>query len=196
MQNRFLTRRDNDTLTWLEIDTFFDWYLQNPNFGGAFAEDATFSNVYNRIRWNPLPWMNFELNSQLPILDDGFTDVNSRINFMVNRNISLLIDHRYINGNPFFEDSSLLGIGGYFRLGENWGFSFRDRYEFEDSTLQEQRYQIHRDLSSWVASLGFVVRDNRGGDDEYGILLSFTLKDLPSVNLPFDFDPQSQLSGN
>ncbi len=196
VQNRLLTRRDNNTITWLEIDTFFDWYLENPNFGGAFAENASFSNVYNRLRWDPLPWMNFELDSQLPILADGFTEVNSRLNFLVNRNVSLLLEHRYIDGNPFFEDSSLLGIGGYFRLGDNWGFSFRDRYEFEDNTLQEQRYQIHRDLSSWVASLGFVVRDNSGGDDEYGVLLSFTLKDLPSVNLPFDFDPQSQLGAD
>ncbi len=196
VQNRLLTRRNDDTVTWLEIDTYFDWYLDNPNFGGAFAEGASFSNVYNRLRWNPLPWMKFELDSQLPILADGFTEVNSRLSFMLNENVLLNIDHRYINGNPFFEDSSLLGIGGYVRLGENWGFSFRDRYEFNDNTLQEQRYQIHRDLSSWVASLGFVVRDNSGGDNEYGILLSFTLKDLPSVNLPFDFDPQSQLGAD
>jgi LPS-assembly protein len=196
MHNRFLTRRNNDTQPWLEIDTFFDWYLDNPNFGGAFAEDASFSNVYNRLRWTPLPWASLELDSQLPVFDDGFTEVNTRLNFLVNRNVSLQIDHRYINGNPFFEDSSLLGIGGYLRLGENWGFSFRDRYEFNDNILQEQRYQIHRDLSSWVASFGFVMRDNSGGKDEYGILLSFTLKDLPSVNLPFDFDPQSQLGSN
>ena len=40
------------------------------------------------------------------------------------------------------------------------------------------------------------MRDNRGGEDEFGVLLSFTLKDLPSIALPLNFDPQSQLQGS
>jgi hypothetical protein len=82
----------------------------------------------------------------------------------------------------------LLDFNAYIRLGDNWGFSFRDRYEFADGTLEDQSYQLHRDLSSWVASLGAVIRDN-GTKKDYGIILSFTLKDLPNVSLPISFDP-------
>jgi hypothetical protein len=81
-------------------------------------------------------------------------------------------------------------LGGYVRITDNWAFSFRENYEFETSTLESQRYELHRDLSSWVASLGLLVRDNSGGEDEIGLLLTFTLKDFPNISLPFAFDPQ------
>ena len=41
-----------------------------------------------------------------------------------------------------------------------------------------------------IASLGFVVRDNSGVND-YGLVLTFTLKDLPGVHLPVSLDPES-----
>ena len=66
----------------------------------------------------------------------------------------------------------------------------RESYEFEDSTLESQRYELHRDLSSWVASLGVLVRDNRGVED-FGVILTFTLKDLPNLRLPLSLDPES-----
>jgi LPS-assembly protein len=191
VRNRLQTRRDSVTFNWLEMDTFFNVNLQEPDFPGSTFQDGRFSNIYNRLRWSPLPWVGFALNTQLPLIDEGFSEVNSSVNFLVNRNIRLNAGQRYLSGNPFFEDSNLVTVGGYYQLNENWGFSVEEDYEFEDSTLESQRYQIHRDLSSWVASLGVIVRDNRGGESEYGILLTFTLKDFPAVSLPLGFDPQS-----
>ena len=39
-----------------------------------------------------------------------------------------------------------------------------------------------------MASLGFIVRDNDGVND-YGFVLTFTLKDIPGVRLPVSLDP-------
>jgi hypothetical protein len=100
----------------------------------------------------------------------------------------LSIGHRYIDSHPLFIDSNLLNFGAYVRIGDNWGFSLRESYEFQDSVLESQRYELHRDLSSWIASLGFTVRDNRGAED-YGVILTFTLKDLPNLRVPLSFDP-------
>ena len=82
-----------------------------------------------------------------------------------------------------------------YRVNDNWALSFRDEYEFADNVLQNQVYQVHRDLSSWVASLGVSIRDNRGVND-FGVLLTFTLKDLPNVRLPFTLDPTAIISGS
>jgi hypothetical protein len=46
--------------------------------------------------------------------------------------------------------------------------------------LESQRYELHRDLSSWVASLASSSATTAGVND-YGVLLTFTLKDLPNV---------------
>ena len=195
VRNRLQTRRDSRALNWLELDTFVDVNIDRPAFGGSVLdEDGTFSNVVNRLRWTPLPWVYMTLDAQLPLLDRGFTEVNTSLGFMVNANVQLNIGHRYIADNAFFPDSNLVNLGGYFRLNDHWGVSVRELYELQDNILETQRYELHRDLSSWVASLGFVVRDNRGVND-YGLVLTFTLKDIPGVHLPISLDPDDLAGG-
>jgi len=189
VRQRWQTRRDNQTIDWLEWNAYFDAYLDRPDYNQImFADGGSFSNIYNRFRWTPLPWLSLDLDTQLPLIDEGFTEVNSNVNFMVTQNVRLSIGHRYIDSHPLFIDSNLLNFGAYVRIGDNWGFSLRESYEFQDSVLESQRYELHRDLSSWIASLGFTVRDNRGAED-YGIILTFTLKDLPNLRVPLSFDP-------
>ena len=189
VRNRLQTRRDNDTLNWFELDTFFDVNLDRPNYGSqdALTDTGTFSNVFNRLLWNPLPWMSFQLKSQLPLFDTGFTEVNSNLSLMLNKSVSVSLGQRYIDGNKQFPNSNLVTFGGYYRINDNWAFSFRDQYEFNSSILEHQLYQVHRDLSSWVASLGVNVRDN-GGVNDVGVLVTFTLKDLPGIRVPFALD--------
>jgi hypothetical protein len=196
VRNRLQTRRDDDTLNWFEIDTFLDVNFDRPNFGGysVLADTGTFSNLFNRLRWNPLPWMSFQLDSQFPLLDAGFTEVNSSLNLMVNKSLSVNLGQRFIDGNKQFPNSNLVTFGGYYRVNDNWAFSFRDQYEFTDNVLENQIYQVHRDLSSWVASVGLSLRDNRGVN-EVGVLVTFTLKDLPNIRIPFALDPNAAATG-
>jgi hypothetical protein len=106
-------------------------------------------------------------------------------------NLQLSFSHRYLNNNPFFQHSSLVVLGGYYRLNDNWGFGFQEQYEGTIGLFQEQRYVIYRDLTNWVASFGAVVRDNTGNKKEYGVLLSFTLKAFPKFGFDLNFDPGS-----
>ncbi len=196
VRNRLQTRRDNDTLNWFEIDTFFDVNIDRPDFGrlDVLSDTGTFSNLFNRLTFTPLPWVNFQLDSQVPLLDTGFAEVNSSVNLMVNKNASVSLGQRYIDGNKQFPNSNLVSFGGYYRINDNWAFSFRDQYEVADSVLESQVYQVHRDLSSWVASLGLSLRDNRGVND-VGVLVTFTLKDLPNIRVPFSLDPSGTGGG-
>ena len=50
-----------------------------------------------------------------------------------------------------------------------------------------QQYSLHRDLGNWVAGMGVTMRDNRL-KNEYGLMFSLTLKDFPSVSLPFNLE--------
>jgi hypothetical protein len=94
-----------------------------------------------------------------------------------------------------FEPSNQLTVGTYVRLGENWGFTVRETYEFVESILQQQRYEIHRDLSPFVGSLAFLVNNNGDGKYDYGVALILTLKDLPLARIPLQFDPSQLSSG-
>ena len=157
------------------------------------ADTGTFSNLFNTIRWAPLPWLSLSVVSQVPLFDHGFYQINNTLSFQVTRDLTVGLGERYINGNSQFQDSNLITLSGYYRINDNWAFAAAEQYEFATSTLEQQTYTISRDLSSWIASIGFDI-GNSGGVKSYGVILSFTLKDLPNVRLPLTLDPNS-LSG-
>jgi len=192
MRNRLQTRRDDATFNWFEMDSFIDVRFQRPVFAGLEPDPGTYSNFVNRLRWNPLPWVIVSADAQLPLLDKGFTEVNSNLSLLVNKHASLSLGHRYLSENVLLRDSSRFTIGAHYRLNENWAFSMNGFYENQDKTLEYQSYEVHRDLSSWVASLGVLARNNGTGakpNYDYGVILTFTLKALPNVRLPVSFDP-------
>lgn len=185
VSNRFQTRRNRTTFNWLTSNTYIDGFIDDPEY------DRDFSNLYQDITWSPLPWAKLSVGAQLPISDDdgNFSEVNTRATFMPTDSLELSVGHRMLSDHPVFEDSSLIDFGAYTRFNENWGFSIYERFEMDDNTLETQQYSIHHDLTSWVASVGAVIRDHRE-EKEWGVLLSLTLKDFPGVRIPMDFDPQ------
>jgi LPS-assembly protein len=185
VRNRLETRRDDQTITWLELDTFLDVNFENP------YDRTDYSNFFNNLRFTPLPWMSFTINSQVPAFAKGFTEVDTLANVQPLSNVQLSVGHRYLNNNPFFQNSSLFVVGGYCRINDNWGVGVQEQYEATTGILEEQRYSIYRDLSAWVASFGGVIRDN-SGVNEYGVLFTVTLKAFPKLGFDLNFDPGSQ----
>jgi len=181
LRQRLQTRRDNKTFQWFSLDTFMDVNLQNPYSQGAV------SNLYNVFTFRPVPWAWLSVTSQLPITNQGYTEVSTLINFMPTRDWSFGIGDQYINGNPFFANNNQLNFTSYWRMNDHWAFSIYEQYEFVSQVLQYQRYMVHRDLSSWIASVGVEQRNNQGGDRNLGVVLVMTLKDAPRVTLPLAF---------
>jgi LPS-assembly protein len=182
VRNRLQTRRDDLTISWLDLETYVDVNIDNP------FDRTQYSNLFNKLRFTPLPWASLVINSQVPAFDQGFTEVNTNVIFQPVANLEVSLGNRYLNENPFFQHSNLFTIGGYYRLNDNWGVALQEQYEATTHTLEQQRYSIYRDLTSWVASLGAVIRDN-GGVREYGVLLTFTLKAFPKFGFDLNFDP-------
>ena len=193
VRNRLQTKRDALTFNWLELDTFFQANLYQPDQVATFANtNSVFSNLFNQLTFRPLPWVNLTLDSQLPVFNpkSGFTEIDTALQFQATSNLDLTISHRYLDHNPFFANSSLLRFNAYYRLDDNWAAGFSERYEFAQHLLQAQSYTIYRDLTSFVGSLGLTVRNNNGVSD-YGVVLNFTLKGVPKVSLPVGFDVNS-----
>lgn len=185
ISNRWITKRNGASYDWLAVDNYFDTFIEDPEF------DRDFSNFFTDVEWRPLPWMSASTTAQLPLFDNSmdFTELSSLISFMPTDWFRFGLRHYFINDHPFFEDSDLYSLTTYTRLSDNWGFSTAHRFETDDNTLEYQQYSVHRDLASWTASLGGIIRDNRSGENEYGVILSLTLKAFPKVSLPLDFQP-------
>jgi len=183
-RNRLQTRRDASTVNWLELDTFLD-----VNFNNPYSQND-FSNLFNSLRFEPVPWAYVSIQSQFPLTSTGFTEINTELNVMLSPELQVTLGHRYLDNNPFFENSNLFRYGGYGRLNDHWSFSMLHQIEAEDGTIESQQYTVHRDMTSWVASVGAIIRDNRGVD-EFGVMFTVTLKDFPQLTLPFNFNPDA-----
>jgi len=182
VRNRLQTRRDDSTVSWVDLETYFDVNFDNP------FDKTQYSNLFNKISFTPVPWASFGISSQIPVFEKGFTEVNTGVSIQPIANLQINFAHRYLNQNPFFDNSSLYVLSGYYRINDNWGIGIQEQYEGTTGVLEQQRYSVYRDLTSWVASIGAIVRDN-GGVKEYGVLLTFTLKALPKLSFDLNFDP-------
>ncbi len=179
--NRLQTKRNQGAYPWLELNTFMEFYPEDPEF------DREYSNLFNELRWVPLPWLTLIMDSQIPLGDDfDFTEVNTYATFQPFRNFSFSIGHFFLDEHPFFLDSSNLRFSTYTRLTDNWGLGTAHFYEFTDGTLELQQYTLHRDLSSWTVGFGAQIRDNRI-HEEFGVVFSLTLKAFPRLGMPIGF---------
>lgn len=187
VSNRWITKRDGQSYEWLSLDNYMEFYIEDPEF------DRQISNFFTEVEWRPLPWLSAQTTAQFPLFNDvlAFSEVTSRINFMPTDWFRFGVGDYYLNDHPFFEDSNLFTLDSYTRLSDNWGFSTAHRFEADDQTLEYQQYSVHRDLASWTAGLGGIIRDNRRAGNEYGVVFTLTLKAFPKASLPVDFQPGS-----
>ncbi len=184
-RNHLITRRDGQSHEWLFMDTYMDKYLDDPE------GNREWSNLYNDIRFQPLPWLGLDLQTQFPVLNSGsgFTEFNSRLRFMPSKDMEFSIGYRDLNNHPFLLDSGRVDLGTYIRLSENWGIGSRHIVEMDEGIIEVQQYTLHRDFGNWIAGMGVTQRDNRF-ENEFGVIFSLTLKDFPSGSLPFRLDTQ------
>lgn len=184
---RFSVANDEpmQTYTFAGMNTYVDVFARDPEF------NRSLSNLYNELFFRPVPWVNLWMDMQIPLgNDDGnFTEFNQGITFMPANYMSLTLGHQFINDNPYFQDSNLIFSRIYTRFNDNWGFTMNHVFEGDDGTMEFQSYSVTRDLTSWIVSVGGMMRNNRGGQVDSGIMLSFTLKDFPSLTIPLDIDP-------
>jgi hypothetical protein len=166
------------------LNTYMDLYGQDPE-----GLNRNYSNLYNELFYRPVPWLAFSADTQLPIGGTAsYTEANYGVTFMPSKNLSFTVGNQYINDHPLFPNSNLVYSRIYARLNDNWAFSMNHVYESATHLMEYQSYSLHRDLNSWVASLGFLERDN-SGTKEIGVVFSLTLKDFPQLTVPLDTDP-------
>jgi LPS-assembly protein len=182
--NKFETRRDSATWQWITVDTFLDVNFRNP------YEQTYYSDIQSVVRFNPVPWLNLTEYAQIPWIDKKqFWEFNTYLTWTVTPNIDVTLLHSYLNHNPLEPKTNSTYLQTYFRINSNWGFSILEEYDQTTGRLGVQKYTVHRDLSSWIASLGLYENNNGGGKNTYGVELILTLKDLPKYGFPVNLSP-------
>jgi len=182
-RNRLLTQRDGQAYEWMYLNTYMDGFFTDPLL------NRTLSNLYNDFRFNPVPWLGLGVQSQFPVYasGSGFNEFSTYMRYLPRPDLEFTLGYRWLKDNPALPNSNHIDLHTYARLNENWGVGMQQTIEMDDGTLEVQQYTLHRDLGNWVAGLGLTRRDNRL-QQQYGLIFSLTLKEFPSVTLPFRID--------
>jgi LPS-assembly protein len=201
VRNRLQTRRDGlnvDLLTW---DLYSQANITRSAEMGILV-DEVYSHVYSEMKAYPLPWLRFDSYIAAGIAGDAFDELTHSLSWQVHPAVELTVGHNYLSGfnytdpayvspiNPLgttsLLDSNLVTLGSFWRLNENWRVSQYLAFEADDGTLQEQRYEIFRDLRAWDLGVGTALRDNRLEENEFLVYFTLTLKAFPEASITVD----------
>src|SRR5204862_5844551 len=106
LRNRLETRRDDNNITWFELESYFDVNFINP------YDRTPYSNLFNKVRFTPLPWATLAIDSQVPAFDKAFTEVNTTVAVQPLANLQRSVGHRYLNEHTSFVNSRWFTVGG------------------------------------------------------------------------------------
>jgi LPS-assembly protein len=191
LRNKLQTKREGRVENVLNWAAYTDWRLR-PR-----ADQTTFPDLFSDFDFAPRSWALFTSEMRYDIHSGWFREANHRLTLQPGETWSWAFGHRYLR-----DDFSQYGPGNnvvfssfYLRLNENWGLRTVHQFETRDGILEEQQYQVYRDLRSWTVALALRLRDNRGGASDWTIGITFSLKAFPRFGLGGDSDRPFQLMG-
>ncbi|MFM7806093.1 MAG: LPS-assembly protein LptD [Verrucomicrobiota bacterium] len=191
LRNKLQTKREGQVENVLNWSLLTDWRLQQR------SDQTRFSDVYSEMDFTPRSWLTLTSETRFDTLTHEFRESNHRATWTANEWCDWSIGHRYLR-----DDWALYGAGNnlifsrfHAKLNENWAVRGVHQFEARDGTLEEQQYQVYRDLRSWTVGLGVRLRENRIGPQDWTIAVTFSLKAFPRFLLGEDRSNPSMLLG-
>lgn len=191
LRNKLQTKRDGQIEDLLDWAILTDWRL-DPR-----QDQQTFSDIYSEADFKPRRWLTLNSEMRINPNDAVLRESQTSAIFKPGRDWSLGLTHRYTRDDiDLGSGGNLLGTRLYLRFTENWGFRTSHYYEIRESVLQEQYYTVYRDLRSLTAALTLRFRENViGGDDDFTIAISISLKAFPRFKSGQDAERPELLIG-
>lgn len=193
ISNRLQTKRDGMNYNLIDWDLYTQANFTHSTYEGILT-NSTYSEIYNDINFYPVPWLKFGFYSATGITDDSFNEIVTGVQWQAHPALSIGLWYNHLDNvnyalnnvyYPFFTlpNADLITEETQWRLNENWSIGQRLSWEASVGRVQEQRYSVYRDLSSWI--LGFTVGyiDNGPGGNEFLTYLSVTLKAYPKATI-------------
>jgi LPS-assembly protein len=200
LRNKLQTKRRG------EIDHLVNWAVYTDWRLDPRADQSTFADLFSDLDLKPRSWLTLNSETRYDIDAGNFRMANHWATLLPNNTWAVSVGHRYFRRDPRFEsrdprfagtsENNLVFSSIYFRLNENWAARMTHHFEGRDGVMEEQYYTIYRDLRSWTAALTLRLRDNRIGQDDFTIAITFSLKAFPRFRLGEDqLQPASLLGG-
>jgi LPS-assembly protein len=180
-KNKIQTKRDGINYDLLEWDTYADADFDH-NFSAA-TPSSTLSNVFNDIRFNPTPQLQFHSFSALDVSGNSYNEVDNDITWSPDPALQVTFGDHYLNHSFLFTNSNNVVVDLFYRMNEHWQFEGQEQFEAETGRLQQQQYTVYRDLDAWQFALTYSNSEINNGRSDHAIYFSLTLKAFPQYQL-------------
>lgn len=174
-RNRYQTKRGERVQDVMDLDVFTTYDLN--------ADDDPMSTVGAESEFNFASWFQVFIDAQYDTVQGVVDVVNSRARVRGDR-WSADVEHRYRN-----EESHLLAMDLEYAPNLHWAFGVYDRYEFEESRLEEQGLYVTRKLDCLGLRLGgsylpgYTRADGTEREDDYRMTLQLWLTAFPNIRV-------------
>ena len=180
MWNKVQTKRDGTNYDLFTVQTYADADFDH-NFSAA-TPDNTMSNLFNDLRFNPLPQLQFQSLSSLALDSKGYNEINNVVTWSPDPSLQFTFGDAYINHSPIFTDNNEATLTIFYRLNEHWQFEGQEQIDAATGHQQLQSYTIYRDLDAW--QLGMTYSDSELNDQgNHTIYFTLTLKAFPKYDI-------------
>ena len=180
MWNKIQTKRDGINYDLLTVQTYADADFDH-NFSAA-TPSGTLSNLFNDIRFNLTPQLQFQSFSALDVNGNGYNQIDNNISWSPDPSVQFTVGDHYINHSPIFDDSNNATLGLFYRINEHWQFEGQEQFEATTGRLQLQQYTIYRDLDAWQLAMTYSDSElNNQGN--HTVFFSLTLKAFPKYEI-------------
>lgn len=188
VRNKLQTRRDGQNWDLADWAVFADLNLDRHYNEQNQLVDDKYSNIYNDLKINPLPWLSFRSQSAVDTYSSRYAMSDNSLTWQATKFYELTVGNRMLDQvrirddrGVLLPDSNLIYLRNFYRMNENWQFEARQSFEVDDGKLEEMDYTLYRDLTSWQVALTLAQRDFRERSVENSIYMTWTLKAFPEA---------------
>jgi len=178
--NKLQTQRDGTNYDLVTLETYADADFDH-NFSSATASN-TMSNLFNDLRYNPTPQLQFGAFTAIAVDGDSYNQINNTVTWLPDPSLRLTVGDSYINHSSVFPDGNEATLQLFYRMNEHWQFEGQEQLEATTGHLQLQQYTIYRDLDAWQLALTYSDSEFNGQGD-HTVYFSLTLKAFPEYQL-------------
>jgi LPS-assembly protein len=183
LRNKVQTKRQG------EIDTLLNWGLYTDLRLDPGDGQDSFADLFSDFDLKPRSWITISSELRYDVGHTRINFANHLVTLEPNDVWNVSFGHLYFRGDSAFGPDSknnLLRSSLWYRFNENWAARLTHHYEVHHGVLEEQYYTLYRDLRSWTAALTFRTRENRAGEDDFTVAITFSLKAFPRFGLGRD----------
>jgi len=177
VRNRLQTKRNSQVAQIMELDVYTTYSFEEAN------QDEPFSKVGFRGEFNLANWCTIYTDGDYDLYAGQINTFNTQARLKMD-SFRANIEQRYL-----VDESSLLITDLSYAPNKRWEFGVYDRFEFQNSRLEEQGITIGRRLDCMVVSLGgsflpgYTRDDGSVRKDDYRMMFELVFTAFPNLKL-------------